>query len=89
MLTGSILFYSFGEPYYLFLILCSILVNFVIGLGIENFKDRSFEKKTLLILSLLYNFGFLLFLNTPTFLLKISTRSCEYWTFTGGFTRLT
>ncbi len=40
LLTGSILFYSFGEPYYLFLILCSILVNFVIGLVIENFKDK-------------------------------------------------
>ncbi len=70
MLTGSILFYSFGEPYYLFLILCSILVNFVIGLGIENFKDRSFEKKTLLILSLLYNFGFLLFFKYPNFFIE-------------------
>ena len=70
MLTGSILFYSFGEPYYLFLILCSILVNFVIGLGIENFKDRSFEKKTLLILSLLYNFGFLLFFKYTNFFIE-------------------
>lgn len=70
LLTGSILFYSFGEPYYLFLILCSILVNFVIGLGIENFKGRSFEKKTLLILSLLYNFGFLLFFKYTNFFIE-------------------
>ncbi|MFG6321745.1 MAG: MBOAT family protein [Lachnospiraceae bacterium] len=70
LLTGSILFYSFGEPYYLFLILCSIIVNFLLGLGIENFKDRSFEKNTLLVLSLMYNFGFLLFFKYTNFFIE-------------------
>lgn len=70
LLTGSILFYSFGEPYYLFLILCSIVVNFLLGLGIENFKDKNFEKKILLILSLMYNFGFLLFFKYTNFFIE-------------------
>lgn len=70
LLIGSVLFYSFGEPYYLFLMLCSIMVNFLIGLGIENFKDRSFEKKCLLILSLIYNFGLLLFFKYTNFFIE-------------------
>lgn len=70
LLTGSIVFYSFGEPYYLFLILCSILVNFLIGLGIENFKDRRFEKKCLFILALFYNFGLLLFFKYTNFFIE-------------------
>ena len=61
LFLGSLVFYSFGEPSYLFLILCSITVNFFIGRGMERFEGRDFERKLLLILSLLYNFGFLLF----------------------------
>ncbi|MDE6983588.1 MAG: MBOAT family protein [Lachnospiraceae bacterium] len=67
---GSLVFYSFGEPYYLFLILCSITVNFIIGRGLEHFEGRHFERKTLLILSLIYNFGFLLFFKYTNFFIE-------------------
>lgn len=70
LLLGSLLFYAFGEPYYLFLILCSITVNFLIGLGMENFNDGEFGKKFLLILALVYNFGFLLFFKYTNFFIE-------------------
>lgn len=70
LFLGSLLFYSFGEPYYLFLILCSILVNFLIGLGIEHAKIGGIEKKSLLCLSLFYNFGILLFFKYTNFFIE-------------------
>ncbi|MBO5032188.1 MAG: MBOAT family protein [Lachnospiraceae bacterium] len=70
LFLGSLVFYSFGEPYYLFLMLCSIAVNFFIGRGIARFKGRKFEKKFFLLLALLYNFGFLLFFKYTNFFIE-------------------
>lgn len=70
LLLGSILFYGAGEPYYLFLILCSIVVNFLIGLGMENVGDNDFFKKILLFTALLYNFGLLLFFKYTNFFIE-------------------
>ena len=70
LFLGSLVFYSFGEPYYLFLILCSITVNYLIGRGMERFEGRDFERALLLILSLLYNFGILLFFKYTNFFIE-------------------
>ena len=70
LFLGSLVFYSFGEPYYLFLILCSITVNFLLGRGIERFHGRKLEQTMLLILSLIYNFGFLLFFKYTNFFIE-------------------
>ncbi len=50
----SFLFYAWGEPVYVLLMAASVLVNWLIGLGMERFPAR---KKALLILSLLINLG--------------------------------
>ncbi len=70
LFLGSLVFYSFGEPYYLFLILCSITVNFLFGKGIERFHGRKLEQTLLLIVSLVYNFGFLLFFKYTNFFIE-------------------
>lgn len=70
LFLGSLVFYSFGEPYYLFLILCSITVNYMIGRGIARFKGRKFEKNSFLLLALAYNFGFLLFFKYTNFFIE-------------------
>ena len=36
----SLLFYAWGEPMYVFLMLGSVVVNYFAGLGIERFKNR-------------------------------------------------
>ncbi len=70
LFLGSLIFYSFGEPYYLFLILCSITVNFFIGRGMEHFAYGKSGRTFLLVLSLLYNFGFLLFFKYTNFFIE-------------------
>ena len=56
LFSGSLLFYGIGEPYYVLLFMCSILVNF----GLNYLLDRMENgRKIVLILALIYNFGFL------------------------------
>ncbi|MSS64945.1 MBOAT family O-acyltransferase [Velocimicrobium porci] len=66
---ASLFFYAWGEPYFLLLILLSILVNYVAGLLLEknsNIKQRKF----ILVLSLIYNLGMLGFFKYSNFFVE-------------------
>lgn len=68
LLSGSLLFYGVGEPYYVLLLIFSILVNY--GAGKLILEKEKKNAKNVLILSLIYNFGML-------FVFK-------YWDFAAG-----
>ncbi len=68
MLSGSLLFYAAGEPYYVLLLILSILINYGAGKLILDKEKKT--AKNVLILSLIYNFGML-------FIFK-------YWDFAAG-----
>ena len=51
----SLLFYAWGEPVYVLLLLASVTVNYFVGLGIGNAKRR----KTALVVGLVFNLGVL------------------------------
>jgi len=57
LLSGSLLFYGAGEPYYVLLLIFSILVNY--GAGELILEKEKKIAKNVLILSLIYNFGML------------------------------
>lgn len=69
LFTGSLVFYGIGEPLYLCLIICSVLVNLGIGLFIDR-SERLSGKKLWLITGLLYNFGLLFFFKYTNFFLE-------------------
>ena len=50
----SLVFYAWGEPVYVLLMVASILLNWLIGLGMERFPGR---KKLFLLLALVFNLG--------------------------------
>lgn len=56
LLTASILFYAWGEPKYVFLMLLSILVNYCLGILIERFRKKG---KLILAAAIAYNLGIL------------------------------
>lgn len=70
LFIGSLVFYGFGEPSFLFLILCTILANFYFGKWISHFHDKPLKKKLILILSLIYNLGILLFFKYTNFFIE-------------------
>lgn len=57
LLSGSLLFYAAGEPYYVLLLILSIFVNY--GAGKLILEKKKNTAKNVLILSLIYNFGML------------------------------
>ena len=69
LFTGSLVFYGIGEPLYLCLIICSVLVNLSIGLFIDR-SERLSCKRLWLITGLLYNFGLLFFFKYTNFFLE-------------------
>ena len=58
LLAASLLFYGFGEPVYLFLMLLTIAVDYTLGLLIERSKRR---KRLLLVLGIISNISLLAF----------------------------
>ena len=69
LFMGSLVFYGIGEPLYLCLIICSVLVNLGIGLLIDR-SERLSGKRLWLITGLLYNFGLLFFFKYTNFFLE-------------------
>ena len=67
LLIGSFVFYAWGQHFYLLLLMLSIVVNYTFG---RLIGERRAQRKPLLILGLIYNFGY--FSNIPTSLSKTS-----------------
>lgn len=59
LLAGSLLFYAWGEPAYLILILLSILVNYRLGLAIARHPRNPRKHRFFFVLALCYDFGML------------------------------
>ena len=67
LLFSSILFYAWGEPKYVALMLLTIVVNYFGAILIDKHRDH---KKTILILTILINLGFLFYFKYFNFIMK-------------------
>ncbi len=56
LLIFSLIFYAWGEPSYIFLLLASVFLNWVFGLSIYRFQER---RKLFLVLDIIVNLGLL------------------------------
>ncbi|MBF0705549.1 MBOAT family protein [Alkalihalobacillus hwajinpoensis] len=59
LLIASLVFYAWGEPQYVFLMLFSIIMNYGFGRGIDHFHNQLVTKKLLLTLSIVGNIAIL------------------------------
>ncbi|MDO4889070.1 MAG: MBOAT family O-acyltransferase, partial [Candidatus Saccharibacteria bacterium] len=59
LLVFSLLFYAWGEPKYIILMLVSILVNYVFGILVDKAPKKGKKRKVLLVLDILFNVGLL------------------------------
>ncbi|MBR4719518.1 MAG: MBOAT family protein [Lachnospiraceae bacterium] len=68
LLIGSMIFYGWGEPKYLLLLVISILVNYFSGLLIHHFRGRA--DKLILICALVFDIGMLFFFKYINFFIE-------------------
>ena len=69
LFLASLYFYAWGEPRFVFLILISILVNYVAGRLLDYYEDKKRIRKSILIVATLYNVGTLVFFKYINFII--------------------
>ena len=67
---ASLIFYAWGEPVYIILMLISIFFNFNLGLDIDYNKDKQSKKKALIIIGIVFNLFLLGFFKYWGFILE-------------------
>lgn len=55
LLIASLLFYAYGEPIYVVVMIGSIIVNYFIGIFIDKYKNKKKAKKTILLIGIIFN----------------------------------
>lgn len=68
LVVFSLLFYAWGEPTYVLLMLASVVVNYFVGLAIDRNTQR--RRKTALIVGLIFNLGVLFVFKYAGFLVE-------------------
>jgi len=59
LLIFSLIFYSWGEPKYIILMLLSIFFNYYFAIFIDKFNNKKNLRKTIFIISIIFNIGLL------------------------------
>lgn len=69
LLAGSLVFYAWGEPFYIFLMILSILFNYISGLDIARHLNNRHEARKSLIFNVAVNLCILGFFKYEGFVL--------------------
>lgn len=76
LVLSSLLFYAWGEPRYIFLMLLSVAVNYVSGLAVERYSDR---KKLCLFLCIAVNLLILGYFKYFNFIARSANSAISYF----------
>ncbi len=70
LLIGSLIFYSWGEPVYIFLMIFSTIFNYFSGILIDYYREKLINKRIILTISLFVNLGILGFFKYSHFIVE-------------------
>lgn len=70
LLIASLLFYAYGEPIYILVMIVSILINYTMGLLINKCKEENKNAKIVLIIGIILNIGILIIFKYLNFILE-------------------
>lgn len=70
LLFASLLFYSWGEPQYIILMIFSILMNYLFGLLIEKFREDKLMKSLFILFAVIGNILLLGYFKYSTFIIE-------------------
>lgn len=66
----SLLFYAWGEPVFVFVMLLSILANYLFGLFVYRYKEEKIKSKVILSLTVVFNLGILFVFKYLSFVME-------------------
>lgn len=70
LLVFSLIFYSWGEPVYVLLMILSIIINYIVAILIDKYKDKKI-KKMILIIGIIIDIGLLFYFKYSNFFIDI------------------
>ena len=59
LFLASILFYAWGEPVFVLIMLASITLNYIFGMLVEKYTNNKAASKTVIVIMLIFNLGIL------------------------------
>ena len=59
LLVASLLFYAWGEPKYVLIMILSIIVNYLFGLLVDKFRASKTKSRLVIALTVVFNLGVL------------------------------
>ncbi|RDU22123.1 MBOAT family O-acyltransferase [Anaerosacchariphilus polymeriproducens] len=66
----SLLFYGWGEPKFVFALLTSVLLNYILGLLVDKYRDDKFKIRILMVILVLFNIGLLIVFKYLNFIIR-------------------
>lgn len=74
----SLVFYAWGEPRYVFVMIISILLNYILGVLIDKFRRKKDVAKNIVVLSIVLNLGILFVFKYLGFLVRTINEMQQY-----------
>jgi alginate O-acetyltransferase complex protein AlgI len=68
--VASLGFYAWGEPKFVLILMCSILMNWIFGLFVSKYKDDGFKSKIVITIMLIYNISIIFVFKYLMFAMK-------------------
>lgn len=59
LLFASLFFYAWGEVKFVFIMILSIIINYILGIFIDKFRNQKIKQQIILIIMCVYNLGLL------------------------------
>ncbi len=78
LLFASLVFYAYGEPKFVFVMLLSIVLNYLFALAIDYYNEKIKIKRTILILDILLNISILFIYKYLDFSINIINNTFKY-----------
>lgn len=69
LFIASLLFYAYGEPIYVFLMLAVIFINYILGILVDRFRESPVKAKAVLVLMVIADIGILGYFKYSDFLI--------------------
>ncbi|MEE0116441.1 MAG: MBOAT family protein, partial [Lachnospiraceae bacterium] len=70
LLIASLFFYAWGEPWFVLIMLASILGNYILALFVDKYREQKRKVKVILLLTVLLNIGLLFVFKYTDFVIR-------------------
>lgn len=71
LMVASLFFYAWGEPWFVFIMLASIVLNYLFALLVDKYRERKIAARTIITVMCLFNLGMLFVFKYLAFALEI------------------